>query len=188
MGTELDRLLDEERWRALVRRVRAVTDARLTYAANWDTFEDVPFWDALDAVGIQAYFPLVDEADEGEAVDVARLERGWVDVLDDLRALHRSTGKPVVFTELGYTFSPYAASRPWEDAPRGGSEDEAQARALQERCLRVGLRVLDRERAWLRGAFLWKWFVGEPHYGDADFHLDTPRLREALREEWRRSD
>ena len=87
----------------------------------------------------------------------------------------------MVFTELGYDASTLAAARPWED---GGSRG-AEARALQERCLRVSLNVLSAERAWLRGAFLWKWFVGAPGRGDASFYLDTDPLRETIRAAWR---
>jgi homoserine trans-succinylase len=33
---------------------------KLTYAANWDDFDKVPFWNELDYIGIDAYFPLSD--------------------------------------------------------------------------------------------------------------------------------
>jgi len=175
---------DEDQWRELIRRVREVTDARLTYAANWDRFKEVPFWDALDAIGIQAYFPLSDSESPGDP----ELRAGWERVLAPLRELHRRTGKPVVFTEFGYHASPDAARMPWSDGRRHHGDPSpafASAHALQERCLRVGLEVLGRERGWLRGAFLWKWFVGEPGRGDATFILDTPRLRGVIEEAWR---
>ena len=56
VGTELDRLLDADRWEALIARVRAVTDAPLTYAANWTDFERVPFWSSLDPASAPAGF------------------------------------------------------------------------------------------------------------------------------------
>ena len=180
VGTELDRLIeDEEPWRRLIADVRTVTDAKLIYAANWTDYTRVPFWDALDAIGVQAYFPL---AEEGlETVDEGQLLAGWERVLPELRELHERTGKPVVFTELGYNLSLAAASRPW-DYPRAGPGEVKAATELQTRCLRVSLRVIERERAWLRGAFLWKWFVGAaPH---ANFLLDTPDVRAVLASEW----
>ena len=177
VGTELDRMLgDEDEWRALIARVREVTGARLTYAANWDAFENVPFWDALDAIGIQAYFPLSEEREPGEA----DLRAGWDGVLARLRRMHERTGKPVVFTELGYHASPHVASQPWSDSR---AEDRDRAGQLQQRCLRLALEILDRERSWLRGAFLWKWFVGEPHHRES-FLLDTPEIRALIAEAW----
>jgi len=181
VGTELDRMLaDEAEWRALVARVRAVTDARLTYAANWDRYGEVRFWDALDAIGVQAYFPLVEGVVEGEETGEAALRAGWSRVLSPLRELSERTGKPVVFTELGYSDSPAAALRPWEDPPRGGP----RAPELQARCLATALRVLAEEREWLRGAFLWKWFVGESRHRAEGFYLDRPVLRDVLRTGW----
>jgi hypothetical protein len=182
VGTELDRLVvaEEGRWRELVARVRAVTGAKLTYAANWTDYERVPFWDALDAIGVQAYFPLSEE----RAPDERELAAGWERVLAPLRALHERTGKPVVFTELGYDRSLAAASRPWESGRASGAEDAA-AGLLQRRCLGASLTVLARESNWLRGAFLWKWFVGAPGWNDRDFALDTPEVRALLRGAWR---
>lgn len=188
IGTELDRFLepeDEPRWRALIADVRARTDARLTYAANWGDFERVPFWDALDAIGVQAYFPLAD-CDARPAED--ELHAAWEPWLERLRAVARRTGKPVVFTELGYDAQPRAACEPWVGRPWHGfgrRADRAEPdRDLQRRCYVVALDVLERERAWLRGAFLWKWFVG-PAPGE-DFVVDTPELRALLARRWGR--
>lgn len=180
IGTELDRLVEHEaEWRALVARVREVSGAKLTYAANWSDYERVPFWDALDAIGVQAYFPLVDG--DAREPDEAALEAGWKRALTGLHALHERTGKPVVFTELGYDSVPGAAAQPWVGRGRRdrGAPPET---ALQERCLAVALRVIDREREWLRGAFLWKWFVGPAPR--ANFVLDTPEVRRLIRDAW----
>ena len=181
VGTETDRLVSHEaRWRELIAAVRAETDAKLTYAANWDRFADVPFWDALDAVGVQAYFPLSDALDPSES----DLEAGWERVLEGLHALYLRTGKPVVFTELGYNVSLDAARVPASYPQASEAEREAALR-LQERCMSVALRTLARERDWLRGAFLWKWFVGQPRPG-TNFLVDTPSMRAVLEREWRR--
>ena len=61
VGTELDRTVQQERrWRQIIEAVREKIEAPLTYSASWNRYEEVPFWDALDVIGIQAYFPLVD--------------------------------------------------------------------------------------------------------------------------------
>lgn len=47
------------RGRRLIRQIRRVYHGPLTYAANWSgEYKQIRFWDALDYVGIQAYFPL----------------------------------------------------------------------------------------------------------------------------------
>ena len=92
-------------------------------------------------------------------------------------------GKPVVFTELGYNVSLNSAREPWAFAV-AQAEERQSAEILQARLLRVALEVLERENSWLRGAFLWKWFVG-PAPG-ANFVLDAPHTRAVLAEFWAR--
>ena len=182
VGTELDAMLDgdaDARWRALIASVRTRTPAHLTYAANWDRVGAVTFWDALDAIGVQAYFPLSEEPDP----DDTALAAGWERAVAELRALSSRTGKPVVFTEFGYSATSEAAARPWSATISRGPERE-RAEALQVRCLRASLAVIEREGAWLRGGFLWKWFVGQPD--DPTFLLDTPAVRATIQDAWQR--
>lgn len=177
VGTELDQLArpqDEAEWRDLVRAVRAETDSHLTFASNWTDYQKLPFWDALDCIGVQGYFPLSLE-NNPQAAD---LEAGWQKILGDLSALHMQTGKPVILTELGYNNSLQAAAKPWDYR----SSSDPAALALQSRCLQVGLETLDRESSWLRGAFLWKWFVGAAP--GENFILDQPHMRAVMSSTW----
>jgi len=179
VGTELDRLVGHEApWRELIGELREAVPARLTYAANWDAYERVPFWDALDAIGVQAYFPLSD----AERPTREELAAGWRPVLDRLRDLSLRTGKPVVFTELGYDLSTDAARTPW--VPGRREEDPARAAALQADCFAVALEQLARERDWLRGAFLWKWFVGGASRRRGNFLVDTTNVRDVVSTAW----
>ncbi|CAM2066220.1 hypothetical protein SCOR_12640 [Sulfidibacter corallicola] len=183
VGTELDQFgRYEAEWRDIIAAVRSVTKARLTYAANWDGYERIPFWDALDLVGIQAYFPLSEEEDP----DRAALAQGWTKVFGRLEKFHQSTGKPIFFTELGYNRSLRAAAQPWHHVQQSGHA----AAGLQERCLRIGLEwTAGREAAlwrrrypWFRGVFLWKWFVGPA--GGENFYLNEARLRTIIQSVW----
>jgi hypothetical protein len=181
VGSELDgTVAHDAEWRAVIAEVRAVFPGPLTYAANWDAFERVPFWDAVDVAGIQAYFPLVDGDSphpRDSAPSDAALDAGWDRVMARMRAFRQRTGKHVVFTELGYDASPGAAARPWESGPGGGDGAD-----LQRRCLRAALRAVDREPAVI-GAFLWKWFPGEVARGD--FRMSDPAVRAVIAEVWR---
>lgn len=178
VGTELDRLVAHRHpWKRVVERVRRVSPALLTYAANWDSYQNVSFWDTLDAIGVQGYFPLSILPQPSTQA----LRQGWQQALVPLRALSQKTGKPVVFTELGYNRSLEAARQPWASAQTSGPY-RAQAEALQSRAMAVALQTLATHASWLRGAFLWKWFVGEaPH---ENFMVDTPHMRAVLRSEW----
>src|SRR5690606_32285155 len=56
-------------WASLIDEIRTFYPGLLTYSANWDEIETVVFWDLLDFVGINAFYPLVgpgrDTSDEG---------------------------------------------------------------------------------------------------------------------------
>src|SRR5690606_31839344 len=59
IGSELSSLeVYADRWRALALEIRARFSGTLTYSANWDRLDAVPFWDAVDEIGLTAYFPL----------------------------------------------------------------------------------------------------------------------------------
>lgn len=178
IGNELEKLSGHEaEWRALIARLRTATPAKLTYAANWSGYADVRFWDALDAVGIDAYFPLCESDEPTEA----SLRAGWQPILTSIEALAKRTGKPVVFTEIGYNCSLDAARTPWTSREARG-EARARAEALQTLCLRVALEEIGRRSDWLRGAFVWKWFVGSGRR--ENFLAKTPAMQAVIRGAW----
>lgn len=179
VATELEATTHREKeWREILTAVREVYSGHLTYAANWDRLDRVPFWDAVDWIGVQAYFPLSDRPDP----DRAALEAGWTRHLRDLEQLSRRHGKKVLFTEIGYDRSDSAALEPWK---RGASPSPA-ARELRRRLLEVALERLPRE-PWLAGMFWWKWMPGHPYAwdrGDRDFSMRAEEAREALSRHW----
>lgn len=171
VGTELDKTTHNvAAWRHIIANVRQVFPGPLTFASNWDSYERVAFWDDLDAVGIQAYFPVISESDD---VTVSGIEAGWSRILTDVHAVSARTGKPVVFTELGYDATASALTEPW----RGGHGDDA----TQALALSTTLRILDADPV-VRGAFLWKWFPGELQRGD--FRMSRPEVRAIVRQQW----
>jgi len=175
VGTELDRLTGHEVWwRDIIKRVRSSYSGPLTFASNWDSYERIAFWDALDAVGIQAYFPLVPNAEA--PVDDDALRAGWKRVMTKLSAYSKAAQRPIVFTELGYNVSSKAALEPW-DYERGGPDAEG----LQTRCMEAALDAIAAEPA-VRGAFVWKWFSGPTHA--EDFLASTPAMRAVLSRAW----
>ena len=176
VGTELDKTLHREAdWREVIRQVRAVYDGPITYAANWDAVARVPFWDALDYVGVQAYYPLSSQRPPTDEQLIA----GWKTVLDGLAKLSAEVGRPVVFAELGYAISEEAALRPWDDHQAG--DWEAGAR-LKLRCMRIALEQLD-DQPWLAGVFLWKWFADDREQ-NREFILQYDAMRDVIRGAW----
>ena len=181
VGTELDKTLDHQgAWKRIVRRVRAEHDGLLTYAANWTDFERVGFWGELDAIGIQAYFPLVGPAETSSSrpPEETELRASWVQLMKRLAAYSDDQRRPILFTELGYNRSWQTAREPWSS-----HTDGPDAEALQRLCTRIALEAIERERSVV-GAFLWKWFP-EPRPVGRDFQAASPGMRETIRAVWR---
>ncbi|MBL4850592.1 MAG: hypothetical protein JKY65_34170 [Planctomycetes bacterium] len=176
VGTELEGTTSADaEWRSLIKAVRTtLPKVPLTYAANWDRYQDVGFWDALDVIGIQAYFPLVDH--ENVPTD-AELSAGWKRILTGLRAYAKKSDRPIVFTELGYDSNPLAASKPW----KGSRRPSEAGRELQRRCLRAALEAVEAEPSVV-GLFLWKDFAGSAR--GEDFNVLRPELRPVIRKIW----
>ena len=181
VGTELGGTVHREaEWRRVIAAVRGVTDAPLTYSANWDRFEKVPFWDALDVIGIQSYFPLTEAC---ELPEPAELDAAWTDLLADLEDYAGRLGKPIVFAELGYNLSSDASCRPWEYRTGGPDAEETQ-----RRCMEAALRAVERSET-IVGAFLWKWFPGDGRRGRrGNFIMSTPAMRDVIGRHWRDAD
>ncbi len=169
VGSELGSLEPHESsWRRLIAELRDVFSGTLTYSVNWDHAHAVGFWDALDEVGMTAYFPL---AIDGSA-STSALARAWQTPRAKIDVLSRRIGKPVVITEIGYPSRSQAADRPWDDAT-----DERVDLELQRRLYR-GFCDAFAETSSIGGFYVWNWFgFGGPR--DAGF---TPRGKPAATE------
>lgn len=110
IGTELaGTLVEEARWRRLIREVRDVYHGPLVYAASWDEAGRVPFWKALDLTGVDFYFPVASRTQPGRM----ELLAGWQPWLERLELLHRQTGRPILLTEIGYRSVDGAGMKPY---------------------------------------------------------------------------
>ena len=149
----------EKFWRSLIEDVRSIYNGKITYASNWDFYDQIPFWDALDYIGVNAYFPLV----EDKTPKVADLKEAWKPLVKKLEEFYERTDKPILFTEFGYLSVDGCAFNTWEIEPRVKStpiNEQAQANALE------ALFSTFYPNEFWHGGFLWKWFPnGQGHEG-----------------------
>ena len=141
----------EADWRELIADVRGVYKGPLTYSANWDEVDAVPFWDALDAIGVNAFWPLAGKPGDGYEAMRDRAAR----VADELEGIAFYYDRPVLFTEMGVKSATDSALAPWE-----WPEHCAQLRydeTYQAEAYQAVLEALA-ERPWFWGMFVWKYF------------------------------
>ncbi len=176
IGTELQKTVKRPEWRSLIKKIRKHYKGKLTYAANFNgEFEDVPFWNELDYIGVQAYFPLASNAFPG----IQELREGWKGPISRVEKVHQKFNKPVLFTELGYKSTADAAIEPW----RWPEREENISMETQSNCYEAFFQAVW-PLEWIAGVYFWKWYPHPPrHKMDGDF---TPQGKpaEAVMQNW----
>ncbi len=173
VGVELSKTIGREaEWRDLIAAVRLFYPGPVTYAANWyGDLETVRFWDQLDCVGVDAYFPLAEKLGAGKA----ELEQGARRVAERLARASRRSNKPVLLTEVGFAAKREAWMEPHVEGGQYSEEDQAAAyEAL--------LAALD-HHPWLAGTFVWKAFSapGSESGPEADFRFQGRKAEGVVR-------
>jgi hypothetical protein len=167
IGSELvSRELMRDRWIDLIERVRAEhANLELMYSANWDHYREVSFWDAVDVIGLTAYWELTRDYD----ASVDDLVLSWTGVRKILEGWSRQIERPLVLAEIGYPSLDGAAAWPWDETRKSRVDLEEQRRAYEAFA-----------RSWsntsfLQGVYWWNWFG----FGGSDDGNYTPRGKPA---------
>eukprot|EP00051_Salpingoeca_urceolata_P002198 m.48023 g.48023 ORF g.48023 m.48023 type:complete len:661 (+) comp11963_c0_seq1:124-2106(+) len=131
----------EQRWRALVPRVRAVYSGLLTVAQIKGHEMELKWWDIVDVIGIDAYYSIPGDT-------VAELVYSWQSHVSLAKQLSDAYGgKPVAFTEIGYCSGHCSRSH----VPSVG--DYAK-HALHYQAV---LDAFANSEDWFLGVFFWNW-------------------------------
>jgi hypothetical protein len=157
VGTELPGTTHRaDEWRQLIAAVRERFPGPLTYASNPGEELAIGWWDALDFIGVDAYYPL----SVTQETTVEGLKEGWEAHLPVLSALAYRWAKPIILTEIGYRSLDGASRHPGDHAVRGLVDPQEQAD-----CYRAAFESLY-DQPWLAGMYWWDWhdnpFAGGP--------------------------
>ncbi|MFA6141901.1 MAG: discoidin domain-containing protein [Candidatus Omnitrophota bacterium] len=168
IGTELSNTSFSKwkaQWLDIIAAIRAVYKGPITYAANWDEYESVSFWSAIDYIGMDAYFPLTDKTNPTKE----ELINGWEKNADTIEAWLKASGlnKPVIFTEVGYDAIEGSNKQPWRVLPTMAKYRESQDE--QANCLEALFLVLTK-RPWFKGFYWWNYFP-RPDIGPLGYTL-----------------
>ncbi|MBU1077405.1 MAG: hypothetical protein KKH98_08945 [Spirochaetes bacterium] len=157
-------------WNDIISSIRNIyTYGDVIYCANWNEYQNVSFWDSLDYIGIDAYFPLNELQDPA----VAQISNGWYayngtwgahNWVNEIDTFRQSKVKDVLFTEIGYRSADYAAKEPW-------SEKTVINLPLQERCYSAAMKVW-KPITWLKGLFWWDWPINVQSGGGDNHHFE----------------
>ncbi|MDG1730161.1 MAG: glycoside hydrolase [Algibacter sp.] len=168
IGTELEKFIENrpEFWNTLIKKIRSKYKGKLTYASNWDEFKRTPFWDDLDYIGLDAYFPVSDN----KTPSIEECLEGWKTHKNEIYQISQKHNKPILFTEYGYRSVDYTGKTPWvSDRSMNQVNLEAQTNTTQ------ALFETFWDEDWFAGGFIWKWFHKHDKVGGNDNFMFTPQ-------------
>ena len=194
IGTELHTPAVErpQDWRRLITAIRQVYGGKLVYAANWHgEFEEVEFWDELDFIGLQAYFPLTAAPDMAPGVQstlisptVEELKKSWQVHLPTIERVYKRYGKPILVTEFGYHSTVDATVRPWEWESSDWPVGYEVGLTTQANGYEAFFQTFS-QQPWFAGVYIWKWYPQDHRVGgvfDKDFTPQNKPAEEVMRQ------
>jgi len=161
------------RWRDLISQMRKVYPGVITYNANHGDETKIRWWDAVDVIGISAYYPIGTD-DIGKVMyDLSKvqpsdttleaLKKRIMPIKENIRKVSEKFNRPIFFIELGLCSAKGASGAPWthNDANTMIYDGDEQARFY---------------KVMLESFWDEQWFIG---YAWWDWHTELYSIEEA---------
>ena len=157
-----------DQWRNMIQKTRGLFNGQLTYAANWGSeFENIDFWDELDFIGLNCYYPL----SKNDNPTKAELKANFDKVITKIEKVHTKFKKPIVFTEIGFR----SIDAPWKNPHAEG--DDSFNEDHQQLCYEVVHKGI-KDQLWCSGILWWK-FPSYLEYRGRENSAFTPNNKKA---------
>ncbi len=170
IGTELTATIGREAdWRKLITEIRSIYHGPLTYASlTYLEPEQIQWWDALDSIGIDAYYALTVSTQP----TLSQLQLAWKPLVAAMENLSERWQRPIVITEIGYMSVDGSARVPGYWGLDGATDVQEQAD-----CYQAFFDVFE-GKAWLQGVFWWSYST-DPNQGGPEDRIYTPHNKPA---------
>ncbi|NIR47899.1 hypothetical protein GWO43_05545 [candidate division KSB1 bacterium] len=138
----------QDEWRDIIAKIRQIYHGPLVYAANWwQEFEQITFWEELDYIGLNLYYPL----SKKDTVTVDDLKKGMSQGIPIIEKVVRKYDKPLLLTEVGFT----STEKPWK-TPHERRRDASAYLEHQVMCYQAIFESFW-DQDWFHGFYWWKW-------------------------------
>jgi hypothetical protein len=159
IGTELVNTTTsnwQSEWEDIIKEIRGIFSGPLVYGANWNEYKTVDFWNKLDFIGIDAYFPLTAKKDPAKEELITAWRTHALEI--DKWLKDNKINNPVIFTEIGYCSADGTNIQPWNVLSNLSEKYIDQQE--QADCLDALLVVCSRYH-WFKGLYWWNYFPQE---------------------------
>lgn len=161
--------LQETLWRNLIKKVKYIYSGLLIDSANHDGQEfNKPWWDAVDYIGVDAYYIPIQSTDL--SASIAHYELLLRDSLYKLKELSKKFKKDVIITEIGFCSGDCSiGDRNKKSSPRD--------QYIQAFFYESFIKIFSSEKI-VKGYFWWAW-NSDPDYGGINDHCISPQSKYA---------
>jgi len=157
------------RWLDIILKIRNVYSGKITYSVScginpekWEEFpchapKDVEFWDSVDYIGFEPYFPITQELNP----TINEIKNEFGSKLDSekytyAKQLSETYDKPIIFTE--YSLRGYDGANFYQQStPSNPTLDQQEQADMQEAIFQS-----IEERPWINGMYHWAWYLIRP--------------------------
>ena len=135
--------------RKMIDKVRQVYSGILMHNVNHGDELSSKWLDAVDVIGISAYYPVTDGENRGPEV----MRSKWADVVQILKKCHEKYDKPIMFAEVGVRNEKGCTQYPWDfqDRPEVPIDEDEQS-DFYETAMEATWDI-----PWFAGYFCWDW-------------------------------
>ena len=159
-------------WEGLIQEVRNIYAGAITYSANWDEYDKVTFWNRLDYIGIDAYFPI----NFSKTPSVNKTIKNWKPIKEKLEALSQKENRKILMTEFGYKNVSFAGALPWTHHKEKAIPNNKAQRNLYEAFFESFW-----EEDWIAGGFSWNWIHTPQAENNTDFSIQNKPALDVLK-------
>lgn len=168
----------EEYWRELIRRVREIYSGPIVYNTNHGREDKVKWFDAVDYIGISAYYRI------GRVPLDTRenMLASWNSVGEVLEGISKRLGKQIIFMEIGCRSAAGCAMMPWDFTHVELPWNEEEQAGFYDTCLSAFAG-----KEWFAGVFWWDWSndlysTREEALKDTGFDIHLKKAEDVLKE------
>ena len=165
VGTEMKKFTTQRPafWKQLIQKVRNIYSGPITYAANWDEYDKITFWQDVDYIGVDTYFPI----NRMKTPEIRKTIKNWKAIQKQLKKLSKVEDRQILLTEFGYRNVSYAGKRPWT---HDKGEDIQLNDQTQVNLYQAFFQTFWK-KSWIAGGFSWKWFAQPKSGRDTSFSV-----------------
>jgi len=159
-------------WEQLIEQVRNIYSGSITYSANWDEYDKVSFWNQLDYIGVDAYFPI----NFSKTPSVYKTKKNWKPIKEKLAALSQKENRKILMTEFGYKNVSFSGALPWTHHKEKAIPNNKAQSNLYEAFFESFWK-----EPWIAGGFSWNWLHTPLKVDNTDFSIQNKPAMEVLK-------